>query len=393
MNMLNSYEWLAKLVAFDTTSRNSNLELIQVVSDFLSAQGFSTRLTHDETGKKANLFATLPSVAGKVSGGLVLSGHTDVVPVDGQKWATPPFVATQIDDRIYGRGACDMKGFIAVVLALVPHFKTLKLTKPLHLAFSYDEEVGCIGARSLIADFQQFGIQPDACLVGEPTLMCPVVAHKGGNRFRCRVHGRAMHSSLTPDGCNAIEYAAQLICWIRQLAEQFRREGPFDTLFNVPYTTLSTNMIQGGIAFNTIPALCEFTFEFRNLPTMDPKSLIQKIEQHVREELLPKMQKEYREADIVIDSVSGTPSLDAAVDAEITRLVYLLTQETETRKVAYATEAGLFHQAGIPTLVCGPGSIEQAHGPNEFVTTEQIDRCAEFLKHLVQEFLVARSQV
>lgn len=384
--MFTYLEWLTQLIAFDTTSRNSNLDLIQMVYDFLSKQGFVIRLTQNEVEKKANLFATLPGENNKMTGGLILSGHTDVVPVDGQTWSTPPFTATQIENRIYGRGTCDMKGFLAVMLALVPYFKTLKLAKPLHFAFSYDEEVGCIGARSLIADFQEIGIQPEACIIGEPTSMRPVIAHKGGNRFRCQVHGRAKHSSLTPEGCNAIEHAAQLICWIRELAERYRCEGPFDKFFDVPYTTLSTNMIQGGIAFNTIPALCEFTFEFRNLPSILPQQILQKIQAYAEQELLPKMRKEYEEAKIIIEGSLGAPGFEAEPNADLTRLVYLLTQEQETRKVAYATEAGLFQQAGIPTLICGPGSIEQAHGPDEFVTVEQLEQCSEFLKKIVSAF-------
>lgn len=232
---MNSFDWLARLVAFDTTSRNSNLELIADIEAWLKRHHIPSRLTHDSTGQKANLFATLPAANGDISGGIILSGHTDVVPIDGQKWHTNPFKAELIEDKIYGRGTCDMKGFIAVVLSLIPELQQSALKQPVHFAFSYDEEVGCLGARLLIADLQQIGVKPKACIVGEPTDMHPIVAHKGIQVFRCRVHGAAAHSSLTHRGCNAIEYAAKIINYLRDLADLMRLAGPFDQHFDVPF--------------------------------------------------------------------------------------------------------------------------------------------------------------
>ncbi|MDR3476975.1 MAG: acetylornithine deacetylase [Gammaproteobacteria bacterium] len=381
-----SRAWLAKLVSFDTTSRNSNLELILNLQDWFVANGLTPRLTHNTKDKKANLFATLPAFDGNTHGGLILSGHTDVVPVDGQVWNTDPFVATTINDRIYGRGTTDMKGFIATTLALLPEFKKMRLSKPLHFAFSYDEEVGCHGAVHLIEDILMQGIEPDACIVGEPTSMQLIVAHKGINLFRCRIHGNAKHSSLTSEGCNAIEYAALLIGWIRQFADKVREKGPKDNHFDVPFTTLSTNLIQGGNAFNTIPALCEFFFEFRNLPTTHRASITDAINEYIQNDLLPKMRSEYPEAKIELDALAAVPSFEAAEDAHITQILRKLTGHTQISKVAYATEAGLFQQAGIPTILCGPGSIEQAHGANEYISLEQLEKCESFLRDLMTQY-------
>src|SRR6185312_14886645 len=358
---MNTQEWLSQLIQFDTTSRNSNFALIEYVQSWFINHHIETRLTCDPTNTKANLFATLPAHNGNKEGGIILSGHTDVVPVDGQEWNTNPFEATQADGKIYGRGACDMKGFLAVVLALVPEFKTLTLSRPVHFAFSYDEEVGCVGAPLMIADLLKAGIKPDACIVGEPTDMHPVIAHKGIQVFRCNVHGQAAHSSLTTQGCNAIEYAARLICYIRSLADEFKHSGPFDQHFDVPFTSVTTNMIHGGTAHNIIPAHCEFIFEFRHLAHVKPQTIIDKIQSYVRNELQPRMQSEQSNTRIEVDNIAAVPSFEASDDAAINQLVRALTGETDIRKVAYATEAGLFQQSHIPTIVCGPGNIEQAH--------------------------------
>ncbi len=381
---MNAQEWLSRLIAFDTTSRNSNLPLIDDVKNWFSHHHIHTRLTHDKTLQKANLFATMPARDGNTQGGIILSGHTDVVPVDGQAWETDPFEAQYIEDKIYGRGASDMKGFIAVVLALLPEFNKLSLREPIHFAFSYDEEVGCLGAPLLIADFQEIGIKPNACIVGEPTEMHPVVAHKGIHSFRCRIHGLAAHSSLTPQGCNAIEYAAQFINYLRDVADEWREKGPFDSHFDVPFTSMSTNMIHGGIANNIIPAECEFNFEFRHLPQVEPHHIIHKITTYAEQELLPRMQREHAVTQIDIDAMGAVPSFESSPDAVIYQLARDITRKTDIRKVAYATEAGLFQRANIPTIICGPGSIEQAHRANEFVSLVQLGKCEAFLRRLVQ---------
>lgn len=379
-------DWLARLIAFDTTSKHSNMQLIDDVKDYMLSLGLECYLVRDPVENKANLFATLPAANGRKDGGLILSGHTDVVPVDGQKWDSDPFKSTQSGGKVFGRGTADMKGFLAVVLALVPRFKEMSLNYPLHFAFSYDEEIGCRGAPFLIADLPNTGYKPRACVVGEPTEMQPIVAHKGKQSFRCEVHGRAAHSSLTPAGCNAIEYAAQLICFIRDMAQEFRNKGPFDTSYDVPFTTLTTNLIQGGNASNTIPAWCEFVFEFRNLQENSSASIEEKIQKYIHQDLLPRMRAEHAAANITLDKFAGAPGLSQVEDAEINKLVRKITQDNEVRKAAYATEAGLFQQADIPSILCGPGSIEQAHRPNEFVTVQQLEKCEGFLIELVKGF-------
>jgi acetylornithine deacetylase len=376
--------WLEILVGFDTTSRNSNLGLIETVRDNLKSQGLQAWLAHNDDGSKANLFATLPASDGGEQGGIVLSGHTDVVPVDGQKWSTDPFVLTESEGRLYGRGTCDMKGFIAASLALVPEFLAMPRKKPIHLAFSYDEEVGCVGAPVMLAELRDRGIRPDGCVVGEPTGMQVVVAHKGINLYRCCVRGKASHSSLTPRGCNAIEYAARLICRIRDLADAFKARGPYDEFYDVPYSTLTTNLIQGGIAVNTIPDLCEFSYEFRNLPGTPADEIQAEIENYIQSTLLPAMRAEYEGAQIDIRVGAQAPGLDASESAAITQLVRALTEDRATRKVAYGTEAGLFQALGVPTVVCGPGHIDNAHRPDEFVALDQLAACERFLRRLGQ---------
>ncbi len=380
---MNTRQWLEKLVAFDTTSRNSNLELINTVKEYLDSFGLQSWLAMNPEGTKANLFATLPASNGETQGGIVLSGHTDVVPVDGQDWHSNPFEVVEKDGLLYGRGTCDMKGFIASALALLPEWVQQQRNKPIHFALSYDEEVGCAGAPVMIEELKKRNQRVDGCVVGEPTSMRVVVAHKGINLFTCKVHGKAAHSSLTPRGCNAIEHAARLICHIRDLADYYRQQGPFDDKYDVPFTTMTTNLIEGGIAVNTIPEACTFKYEFRNLPGIPVEEIQGKVERYVQEELLPRMQKEFPEAKVEITANARAPGLEASEKAAITALVRALTRDNEVRKVAYGTEAGLFEQIGIPTIVCGPGNIEQAHKPNEFISLEQLDECDNFLRKLV----------
>lgn len=382
---MNTLAWLERLIAIDTTSRNSNLGLIEIVRDALAAQGLKPWLAANAEGNKANLFCTLPAQDGQTQGGIVLSGHTDVVPVDGQDWGSNPFKLTDKGDgRLYGRGSCDMKGFIASSLALVPDALAMPRKKPLHLALSYDEEVGCVGAPLMLAELRQRGIRADGCIVGEPTSMKPVVAHKGGYFFRCKVHGKAAHSSLTPQGCNAIEHAARLICHIRDLADSWRAQGPYDDAFDVPHSTITTNLITGGIAINTVPDLCAFSYDFRHLPGHDAGGIQAEVQRYVDEELLPRMQREYEGARVEIECGAAVPTLNASEQAAITALVRALTKDRGVRKVAYGTEAGQFAQAGIPAVLCGPGSIEQAHKPDEYVEVEQLAQCDRFLRRVAE---------
>jgi acetylornithine deacetylase len=373
-------EMIERLVGFDTTSRESNLGLIEWVRDWLKRRGIESRLTYDATGAKANLFATLDTGPGP---GIVLSGHTDVVPVDGQQWDTDPFTATLKDDRIYGRGACDMKSYIAAALAATPRFLGAELTGPVHFALSYDEEIGCVGVRGLLADLERSGIRPGGCIVGEPTGMHPVVANKGFRSFRCTVRGKEVHSALAPEGVNAIDYAARLIAHIRGIADRLRETGPHDPGFDVPFTTLHTGLVRGGTAGNIVPRECEFHFEIRCVPGTDPDRLEREIRAYAAEVLEPEMRRVDPAAGVAFFVKSDTPGLAAAEDEQITALAQSLAREQRTRKVAYAAEAGLFQRAGIPSVICGPGSIEQAHRPNEYVALEQVARCEAFIDRLV----------
>jgi len=381
-------DWTQRLVSYDTTSRHSNLGLIEAVRDHFLAKGLRPHLSYNPQQDKANLFVTVPAADGSTDGGIVLSGHTDVVPVDGQNWTTDPFKPVVRDGKLYGRGTCDMKGFIGISLSLLPTILQAKLREPVHYALSFDEEIGCMGAPYLLAELRERGVRPSGCIVGEPTSMRVIVAHKGINAYRCCVKGFAAHSSLTPRGVNAIEYAARLICFIRDIADEFKANGPYDQAFDVPYTTAQTGTIQGGIALNTIPALCEFIFEFRNLPGVDPEALFQRIQSHANDVLLPRMRAEHPDADMAISKIAAAPSLDVAEQEAITQLVRALTGDRDVNKVAYGTEAGLFQRAGIPAVVCGPGDIQQAHKPDEFVSLEQLAECERFLGKVIDSLRV-----
>jgi acetylornithine deacetylase len=373
-----------EFIRYDTTSSRSNLGLIEAIRDRFRARDVEALLVYDRSRQKANLFATLPAMHGETNGGVVLSGHTDVVPVTGQNWSSDPFDPVIRGDRIYGRGSCDMKGFIAVTLGLLPDIQKRRLREPIHLAFSFDEEVGCLGAPLLLAELAERGIRPAGCIVGEPTSMRPVVAHKGNNAYRCCVKGLAGHSSRTPSGVNAIEYAARLICRIREAADLLRRNGPFDRAFDVPFSTAQTGMISGGIAINTIPERCEFFFEYRNLPSEDPERFFEQIARYAREQLEPEMRAVADMASISFEKVGTTLALDSAEQAAITRLVRSLCNDFETRKVTYGTEAGLFSQAGIPSVICGPGSIDDAHKADESVELSQLAECDHFLRQVLE---------
>ena len=375
---------IRKLVAFDTTSRNSNLELIRFVQDYLKTHGIEAKLVFDESGKKANLFATIGPADRP---GLLLSGHTDVVPVDGQKWTSDPFAVTEKDGRLYGRGTCDMKSFVATALALAPDFQRAKLTSPVHFSFSYDEEVGCVGVRRLIAELDRLKLRPNACVVGEPTSMKVVRAHKGKISYRCHVRGFECHSSLAPHGVNAVEYGAEVVTHIRRLERRFAAEGPFDAAFDVPHTTAHTGLMQGGTALNIVPKECRFDFEFRYLPGQDPYALVAEVKRFAETELEPEMKRVHADAGFSWEEISGFPGLTIDEDAEISQMAKSAAGDNAAAgKVAFGTEAGLFNAAGIPTIVCGPGNIEQAHKPDEFVALEQIALCEAFLRRLVERY-------
>jgi acetylornithine deacetylase len=372
-----------RLIGFPTVSRDSNLGLIEWVRDYLHSHGAKTRLTQDATGKKANLFATLGD---SPAPGLILSGHTDVVPVDGQQWDTDPFVATLRDEKLFARGSADMKGFIGIILAQAPKFVAAlngnRLDAPLHYALSYDEEVGCLGVRGLIRDLEENGIRPAGCVVGEPTSMQPIIAHKGTHRFRCAVHGREAHSSYVTHGVNAIEYAARLVVYIRQIADRLAQLEQRDYGFTVPYSTLSTGLIRGGIAANVIPKDCEFHFDMRTLPQASPDALYQEIRAYA-EVLAREMQAIDPKSGIDLVWASQTAGLAASETDAIVQWAMRLSNNATVGKVSYGTEAGLFQKMGVPTVICGPGDIAEAHRPNEFVALEQLGQCEAFMNRIL----------
>ena len=372
-------EMIERFISFPTVSRDSNLGLIEWTRDYLKGLGVTSRLTYDQSGKKANLFATLGE---ERDGGLILSGHTDVVPVDGQAWDTDPFRVTMRDGRMYGRGTADMKGFLATALALAPEFVERGGPTPLHFAFSYDEEVGCIGVRGLIADLKEQWIAPAGCIVGEPTEMRPIIAHKGTHRFRCCVRGKEAHSSAPNRGVNAIEYAAKLIVRIREIAERLAVEEEKNFNFTIPYSTLQTGTVHGGIACNIVPRDCEFQFELRTLPGTDASMLYREIQTYA-EILSAAMQNEAPGTGISLAAITSTPGLQMREEDAVVKLAMALARKPANGGVSYGTEAGLFQHAGIPTVICGPGSIDQAHRPNEYVSLDQIAQCEAFLRRLV----------
>ena len=374
----NTIDLLKTLVAFDTTSRESNLGLIEFVRDHLKSLGIESRLSYDAEKRKANLFATIGDMPGR---GIVLCGHTDVVPVDGQAWDTNPFEAHIAHGKIYGRGAVDMKGFIAASLAMLPAFQASALKQPLHLALTYDEEIGCVGVQSLIRDLQQINIHPAGCFVGEPTRMQVMTGHKGMRVTRCNVRGLEAHSSLAPEAINAIEYAGRLIEKIRLMALELRTEGPFDPVFKVPHTTMQTGMIKGGTAPNIVAKDCEFVFDCRTLPQSQSDELISKIQAHA-ELLKEEMRKVYAESDISFETLANAAPLATSDEAPIAYLGKALARNNLLGRVSFATDAGWLHQAGIPCVVVGPGDIDVAHKPNEFIEISQLEECLGFLDRL-----------
>ena len=383
VDTLAAWPMLGTLVGFDTTSRESNLGLIEWVRDWLAHRGVAATLTYDDARRKANLFATIPAADGNANvGGIVLSGHTDVVPVDGQPWTTDPFVATPVGDRVHGRGVCDMKGFCATALALVPEFTARRLARPLHIALSYDEEVGCLGVRRLIDDLVARDVRPAGCIVGEPTRMRPVVAHKGKRSWRCRVQGHEAHSSLAPRGVNAVEIACRMVTRLSDLAADYRDRGRRDAAYDVPYTTVHVGTIRGGTALNIVPREATFDFEVRHLPHDDPESVVDALRRDAAA-LLPAMHAVAPDTGFEIERLSTMPGFDTSGDTAIVALARSLAgDDAEVSKVSFGSEASRFHAAAIPSVVCGPGSIDQAHQPDEWIAVDQLARCESFVRRL-----------
>ncbi len=371
-------EFARTLVRLNTVSHNSNLPLIDFIQGELLKLGVKSRLTYNAEKTKANLFATLGE--GK-PGGVILSGHTDTVPWDGQDWSEDPLSATVRDGRLYGRGSADMKSFIAIAVSNARAFLESDAPFAMHLAFSYDEEVGCFGVRELIADMKDAGIRPLACIVGEPTSMVPAIAHKGVYRYKCCVRGKEAHSSLTPQSVNAIEMAARLVGKLRDMAEGFEKSEPRYEGFDVPFSTASVGQFHGGIADNVVPRDAEFRYEFRDLPTADAAQMQADIVAQARA-MEPAMKRVARDAGFSFETICEVPSFLGSEGDAITRLAQRLSGEQRVTQVAFGTEAGLFKKSGIPTVVCGPGSIVQAHQPDEYVSLEQLARCEAFMRGL-----------
>lgn len=379
MSTTNAIETIKRLIAFDTTSRNSNLELIAYAQGILEKAGARCRLTHDESGTKANLFAT---IGPEGDGGYVLSGHSDVVPVDGQVWSSDPFAAEIREDKLYGRGAADMKGFVGAVLALAPQLAAAPLKRPLHFAFSYDEEVGCVGVRSLLDDLRENGIKPALAIIGEPTEMRVVGAHKAGAVAITAVKGREGHSSAPAKGANAVMMAGEFISLISSIGKELRDDR--DEHFEPPYTTLQANMVSGGTAVNVLAREANVVWEYRALPDRDLEGLVTRVEKRAEEEILPHYQEGAPEAAFETHLKAIYPGLVRDPDSPAVQLACALAGSNDIHAVSYGTEAGLFQAAGIPAVVCGPGSIAQAHRADEFVALSQIDSCTNFLRRIVE---------
>ena len=383
----NALQLAQNLVRMNTVSDNSNLELIHFIRDHLAKLGVKSRLTYNADKTKANLFATLGE--GKPAG-IVLSGHTDTVPWTGQEWSVDPLCGAVKDHAdpavgpsLYGRGSADMKSYIAIALSQAQAFLNSPAPYAIHFAFTYDEETGCFGVKEMIADLREAGIRPLACMVGEPTQMVPAIAHKGVHRYQCCVRGKAAHSSLTPQSVNAIEMAARLIGKLRDMGEGFERNEPRYEGFDVPFSTTSVGQMQGGIADNIVPRDAWFRYEFRALPTADALAMQQDLIAQARQ-LEGAMQRVDPEAGFSFATICEVPSFLGSADDAVTQLAKRLSGQNRVTQVAFGTEAGLFKQWGIPTVVCGPGSIEQAHQPDEYVSLAQLGQCEAFMAGLAR---------
>jgi acetylornithine deacetylase len=376
---------LKALVAFDTTSDRSNLALIAFVEDTLKGHGIASTLVPSPDGKKADLFATIGPAS---HGGIGLSGHSDCVPVEGQRWTSDPFTLTMRDGKLYGRGTCDMKGFLACVLASVPLFTARALKEPVHIVISYDEEVGCTGVRPLIARLGHDLPRPRAIIVGEPTGMKVIDAHKRIDSYRTRVTGREAHSSMPELGVNAIAYAAELIQELSRIGADLADEER-DPRFEPPFSTISVGTIHGGTAPNIVPKHCAFQWQVRSLPSAAPADVPRDLGTFAKTALLPRMRQATQEAAVDTEMEGSVPAFVAAPASEAVALALQLTGAEETHAVSYTTEAGLFEQAGCPAVICGPGNIAQAHAADEYVSVTQLDACMAFLTGLADKLSAA----
>jgi acetylornithine deacetylase len=371
-------ELLERLVAFDTTSHKSNMALVRYVLAYLESHGIASELVPTADGDKASLFAT---IGPEGIPGIGLSGHTDVVPANPSAWRSDPFKLREDAGRLYGRGTADMKGFLACVLAMAPEFKRRALRVPLHIVFSYDEEVGCTGVRPMIAELGARLPKPRAVIVGEPTSMAVVDAHKGPVRWQVEVTGRAAHSSMAHLGVNTIAAAAALVGELVRIEDELKALPP-NSRFTPPYPTLQVTEIHGGVASNIVPAATRFGFEIRALPGVDVDAIERRLAEFAAARCLPEMQRIASEAEITIRQSNRVPPFEADASSEIVTLALNLAEQNETHAVSYATEAGLFQAGGVPSVICGPGDIAQAHTADEWLARSEIGRCLDFLSRL-----------
>ena len=376
----NSITLLSKLVSFDTTSSKSNLELIEFVEHYLAKLNIPSQRVTNAEGNKASLFA---SIGPEVNGGIGLSGHTDVVPANKADWTSDPFKIREEDGKLYGRGTCDMKGFLACVLAKVPVFLKKHLATPIHLVFSYDEEVGCTGVRPLISKLGGALTMPDLVIVGEPTSMKIVDSHKSINVYTTRVTGLEAHSSSPQTGVNAIMYASELISELGSISREWRKRSGGER-FSPPFTSVHVGKIEGGVALNIVPKSCEFLWEFRGIPGIDEDEIGNRIKRFAQEKLLPEMQQISEHTNIEIVRTNQVPSFNSRSNSPAVSLALKLSRQNETSAVSYGTEAGLFENADCPAVICGPGNIDQAHKPDEFIEIAEIDKCLNFLDRLAE---------
>ena len=372
-------EMLKTLVGFPTVSKDTNLPLIDFVDDWLRENGVEAVRILNDVGTKANLYATIGPM---VEGGVVLSGHSDVVPIDGQPWDTDPFELTQNEDKLYGRGTCDMKGFSAIALSLVPEMKFLR--KPIHIALSYDEEIGCLGAPRLIKQMKEQIPQPAAVIVGEPSMMDTVTAHKGLSAFRTVVTGYEAHSSQTHRGVSAVMNAARLINWLSERDSHFKDSTPINNGFSPHHTTVHAGVVHGGTALNIISRKCEFLWDVRTIPDGPAANVYSEFQEYCNDILLPTMRSVHKGADIQTTALADVPPMREILDNPALKLAQDLTGNIVRSRVAYVAEAGQFQEAGFPTVICGPGSIDQAHQPNEFISINQMEQGEQFLRKLIR---------
>ena len=395
-----SLEWMRRLVAIPSISGTSNLGVIELIEAEFARYGYAGQRTYNADQTRANLWVTVPAADGSTEGGIVISGHTDVVPVEGQTWDSDPFTLRVEGSRAYGRGVCDMKGFLGVALWLLPQVARAQLRVPLHFAFSYDEEIGCVGAPTMLEDVVNRNIRPQFAIVGEPSSMRVISAHKGAHRGRVEITGTAKHASLAPHGVSAVNAAGEFITFFSRLADAWQSEGPFDDAFMVPYATGGVNFVRGGLQYNIVAEYAELEYDLRTLPSMTTESVVELIEDELFDKILPNLKARARKAEELSSAHSGSlqervqikhellaavPGLGTADDAPIITLMNELLGTNEApEKVTYGTEAGQFQRADIESVVCGPGDIAQAHSANEWIELEQVRECERFFEAILR---------